>query len=202
MKHEEGDWDGRRKNRGVSDGVFRVDIFVEHREDGVTEDSMLAVGGVTAGSEAKAVCEGHCCLLQAGLVGIFELRGDVLNEATKNRGSTRDRSNVCVGEAETVDSGPTLDQKTEDRGANVKEREAVFAGVGEDMSGVLVDCLRFDMTGVAEEEGKILEDVHYYLLVLVPDGVVSKAVSVGELLEGVRARAVSAPRARCQVAGD
>ena len=118
------------------------------------------------------------------------------------RGSARDRSTVCIGEAEFVDLGPTAYQKFEDRGADVEKREPVFSCVGEDMSRVLVDGFRFDMTGVAEKEGEIFEDVHYHLPVLVPDGVVSKAVSVGELLEGVRARAVSAPRAWFQVAED
>ena len=81
----------------------------------------------------------------------------------ENRGGARDRSTVCVGEAEFVDLGPTAYQKTKDRGADVEKREPVFAGVVEDMSCVLVDGFCLDMTGVAEEEGEILEHVHYHL---------------------------------------
>ena len=78
LKHEEGDRDGGRENRGVSNRVWNVFVFVKHREDGISEDRVLAVRGVVAGSEAKGVREGHCRCVQAGQIRIFELRGDVL----------------------------------------------------------------------------------------------------------------------------
>ena len=43
LKNEEGDWDGRRENRVVSNGVLNFVVDVEHREDGISEDRVLAV---------------------------------------------------------------------------------------------------------------------------------------------------------------